>query len=177
MKRFIGIVPDEDIYNTVLNIQRQFGDNRLEPHITVRPPVTVLDEVSWNETIENVCATFSPFTVSLPRTGFFGNRVLFIEGVSKELTDLHYTLKKAIKPFEQQDLKSQGNDRFHAHLTLGRLWCGFTKQDFAQMKLLADDYLAQDPVSFTVSSVRIYHKPSGNGRYEPLRDISFNTNI
>lgn len=44
MKFFIGIVPSEDIYNAVADIQKRFGDNRLEPHITLRPPVTVTEE-------------------------------------------------------------------------------------------------------------------------------------
>lgn len=37
MKYFIGIVPPEAVYHKLLDIQRQHGDNRLEPHITLRP--------------------------------------------------------------------------------------------------------------------------------------------
>jgi len=79
---------------------------------------------------------------------------------------------KAIQPFEQPELKKQEDQDYHPHLTLGRAWCGFSRQDFAQMKVLADDFLSDKPVSFIAHSVRIYHKPSNNGRYEAKQDIA-----
>lgn len=72
MKYFVGVVPEDLIYNTVLSIQKKFGDNRLEPHITIRPPVTVAEQTQWIEAIEIVCADFSPIHVELPATGNFG---------------------------------------------------------------------------------------------------------
>lgn len=174
MKYFIGVVPDDEIYNTVFDIQKKFGDNRLEPHITIRPPVTVADQTQWTEAIERVCANFSPFQIQLPATGNFGKRVLFIDVLSQELSELHNQLLKVIKPFEQPDLNEEENQSYHPHLTLGRSWCGFTKEDFAQMKILADSFLSNRPVSFIARSIRIYHKPSGNKRYETLKDVSLN---
>lgn len=171
MKYFIGIVPPEDIYEAVLNIQKQFGDNRLEPHITVRPPVTVTNETAWINAIENVCSSFSPILASLPGTGNFGNRVLFIDVDSKPLATLHDAIIKAIKPFEHVDNNQEESRAFRPHLTLGRSWCGFTRQDFAVMKILADKYLSKEPVSFDAKSVRVYHKPSSKGRYEVLKDV------
>jgi 2'-5' RNA ligase len=171
MKYFIGVVPEVEIYNTVLDIQKKFGDNRLEPHITIRPPVTVSEQTQWIETIEMVCADFSPFQIQLPATGNFGKRVLFIDVLSKELSELHYQLLKAIKPFEQPEVNGKENNLYHPHLTLGRSWCGFTKEDFAQMKILADNFLSDRPISFIAQSIRIYQKPSGNKRYETLKDI------
>lgn len=170
MKYFIGVVPEDEIYNTVLNIQKKFGDNRLEPHITLRSPVTVTEQTQWTEEIEMVCTDFSPFQIQLPATGNFGKRVLFIDVFSKELSDLHYKLLKAIKPFEQPEVNGKENNSYHPHLTLGRSWCGFTKEDFAQMKILADNFLSGRPVSFIAQSIRIYHKLSGK-RYETLKDI------
>lgn len=172
MKLFIGIVPSDDIYTTVAGIQQRFGDNRLEPHITIRPPVTVIDEANWIKAIEQVCTHFSPITVQLPSTGYFGKRVLFIDVSSNGLNQLHGSLIEAIKPFEQPEIKNQENQGFHPHLTLGRLWCGFTKQDFVKMKELTDEFLLQKRVSFIAHSVRIYHKPSANGRYEAKKDIA-----
>ena len=174
MKYFIGVVPEDDIYNTVLNIQKKFGDNRLEPHITIRPPVTVSEQTQWIEAIETVCADFAPIQIQIPATGNFGKRVLFIDVLSKELSDLHYKLLKAIRPFEQPEVNEKENQLYHPHLTLGRSWYGFTKEDFAQMKILADNFLSVRPVSFIARSIRIYHKPSGNKRYETLKDISLN---
>lgn len=174
MKYFIGVVPPQKIYKTVLAIQNQFGDNRLEPHITLRPPVTVTDESGWIKAIEDVCSSFPPLAVSLPRTGSFGNRVLFIDVRSKQLEELHQLLTKAIKTYEQDERNPMENRTFNPHLTLGRLWCGFTKQDFAAMKILAEEYLSLEPRVFTVDFVRLYHKPSSQGRYQTLLDVRLN---
>ena len=176
IKYFIGIVPPEDIYQTVLNIQNQFGDNRLEPHITLRPPVTVIDETSWINTIEIVCSAFSPIQISLPATGNFGNRVLFIDVKSKTLASLHDSITEAIKPFEQAESKQQESRSFNPHLTLGRAWCGFTRQDFASMKILATEYLSKEPIAFEAGFVRVYHKPSSQGKYQTLVDIPLSSN-
>ena len=172
MKFFIGIVPSAEIYTNVCNIQKRFGDNRLEPHITVRPPVTVSQETDWINAIEQVCSNFPPFTIYLPGTGNFGKRVLFIEARSQKLQELYHALVKAIQSFEQPEEKKQENQDYHPHLTLGRSWCGFTGDDFAKMKVLAEDFLSQKEQSFMVESIRIYHKPARTGRYAPMKDIA-----
>lgn len=171
MKCFIGIVPPEDIYQTVLNIQKQFGDNRLEPHITLCAPVTVTDETAWISAIENVCRSFPPIHISLPATGTFGNRVLFIDVHSTALATLHDVMTEAIKPFEQAGNRQLESQTFTPHLTLCRSWCGFTRQDFAAMKTLAGEYLSREPVVFDAGFIRVYHKPSNHGRYETLKDV------
>lgn len=170
MKFFIGIVPPEEIYTAVADIQKRFGDNRLEPHITVRPPVTVAEESGWIRAVEHVCSSFSPIRIDLPSTGFFGKRVLFIDVSSKMLTQLHYLLIDAIQPFEKPEAKKNESTGYHPHLTLGRLWCGFTKDDFVKMKKLADAFLTNSN-SFSAYSVRVYYKPSPNGRYSLKKDI------
>ncbi|WP_297819286.1 2'-5' RNA ligase family protein [Segetibacter sp.] len=179
MKYFIGVVPPGNIYETVLNIQKQFGDNRLEPHITLRPPVTVSDEIAWIAAIEKVCNSFRPFPICLPDTGNFGNRVLFIDVQSTHLTNLHKELITAIQPFEEGDARQQPqqHESFHPHLTLGRGWCGFTREDFAAMKILAHEYLAKEPVAFEAKFLRVYNKPSGKGRYEKMKDVPFQARL
>jgi 2'-5' RNA ligase len=169
MKYFIGVVPPEDIYNTVLNIQQQFGDNRIEPHITVRPPVTVTNEAGWISAIEQVCQRFSPISIQLPKTGSFGKRVLFIDVESSDLARLHYSIMEAINPFEKPEM--QQDQTFHPHLTLGRSWRGFTYHHFTQMKILADEYLSSQKVFFQAKSVRIYQKSESQGRYKNLKDV------
>lgn len=174
MKFFIGIVPPENIYKTVVDIQSLFGSNRLEPHITLRPPVNVLHENKWLEAIGHVCTNFPPFTIHLPGTGYFGNRVLYISVELPQLTELHYAIMRVINPFEQVDNKGGENQQFHPHLTLGRQWCGFTKQDFVQMKALADGFLSANQVYFIATSIRIYHKPKQHGQWKPMKDIFLN---
>lgn len=176
MKYFIGIVPPDLIYHSILNIQKQFGDNRLEPHITVRPPVELTDERSWINAIEKVCKALPPVEISLPATGNFDTRVLFVDVQSTYLNSLHKLLIAAIKPFEKISDYQNTNQPYHPHLTLGRSWCGFTKQDFKAMQLLAAEYLSAKPVSFTANSIRIYYKPMHQGRYEKLSDIHLTLN-
>jgi len=171
MKLFIGIVPPEDIYHAILNIQNQFGDNRVEPHITLCAPVTPIDDKEWLKVAEVVAWQFDPFTVELPATGFCGNRVLFIDIKSEGIYPLQNQLSSALKNFEPPSPKA--HNKYHPHLTLGRLWCGFTKNDFAAMKKLADEFLSKQPQFFTASSLRIYHKPLNNKRWQTLNDLQF----
>jgi 2'-5' RNA ligase len=170
MKFFIGIVPPENIYNAIATIQQQFGDNRLEPHITLRAPVTPIDEINWIGNLRNVCNRVHPIQVQLSNTGNFGNRVLFIDVNSKGLAQLYKTVTNAIKPFEP--VNEQDRRPYHPHLTLGRTWCGFTKNDFNEMQKQADAFLNKQPALFDVNYVRLYHKSVNNSRYEMLEDIS-----
>jgi 2'-5' RNA ligase len=124
MKYFVGIVPPKHIFDTILNIQTRFGDNRVEPHITLSPPVTPLNEAAWLEAVESTAIQFQPFIIQLSATGFFGNRVLFIDVKSEEVYLLQKQLTSSIKSFEPPS--THANNKYHPHLTLGRLWCGFT---------------------------------------------------
>lgn len=176
MKFFIGVVPPEPIYTAILNIQKKFGDNRLEPHITIQPPVTVINEANWIKAIEQVCSSFPPIAIELPSTGYFDAGVLYINVVAEGLNELHYLLVQALQPFEQRDQKKD-NNHYHPHLTLGRKWCGFTKEDFVNMEGLAEDYLSKKHVSFIAHFVRVYYKPSSNGRYTLMKDIQLSDNL
>jgi 2'-5' RNA ligase len=169
MKYFIGIVPPEDIYKAILNIQQQFGDNRVEPHITICPPVTPLNDADWLMAVEKMTPEFAPFTIELPATGFFGNRVLFVDVKSKDIYPLQKKLSSAIKSFEPASPKAK--QAFHPHLTLGRLWCGFTKSDFIQMKKLIDELLTTQTWRFEVDTIRVYNKPVDNKRWKAFKDF------
>jgi 2'-5' RNA ligase len=171
MKYFAGIVPPQDIYSRLLQIQTQFGDNRVEPHITLRPPVKPLEEASWLQTITNTVAEYKPIIVTLPGTGYFGKRVLFVSVQADPLTALYRTLIPALKPFEHKEDHPDIN-HFHPHLTLGRHWCGFTPQDFKSMQQLADAYLKAEIVTFEATHVRIYQKPEHGGRWQTFRDVA-----
>jgi 2'-5' RNA ligase len=171
MKYFIGIIPPEQIYNEVLRIQQQHGDNRLEPHITLRPPVTPVDAARWIQVVEQVCASLEPFEVRLPGTGTFGKRVLFVTVASDQLIKLHDALIPDLRSFEPA-VENGGREGFHPHMTLGRAWCGFSPDDFKSMQALAERYLADD-VMFRATAVRIYYKPDPHGRYQTYKDVPF----
>lgn len=172
MHFFIGIVPRDDIAEKISNIQNKFGNNRLEPHITLRPPIALKEKGKWLEVIQDTCKGFFPFTIHLTGTGNFGKNVLFIKVQSDELLTLQRQLVRAIKPYEPESQRHKAQE-YHPHLTLGRSWCGFTKDDFAQMKILVDEYLAKQTISFLADSVRIYHKPKGNEGYRTFKNVAF----
>jgi 2'-5' RNA ligase len=171
MQCFIGIVPPSSISEAIQTIQRQYGDNRTEPHITLRPPVVLADPASWMEALKETAISFNRFPVVLTRTGMFGKRVLFIEAEATELYTLEGKLLPAVKPFEQPGRHK--DQPFHAHLTLGRLNVGFTPAALKEMRKLADDILLA-PVTFTAEFIRVYHKPSINERYKVYEDVYFN---
>lgn len=170
MKYFIGIVPPEAIYKKLLNIQQQHGDNRLEPHITLRPPVSPLDDQQWLDTIVSIASMTTPFEVKLPGTGAFGSQVMFVSVESPGLQSLHEILIPKLKTYEPEDGKKD-HERFHPHMTLGRAWCGFTPEDFRSMKQLADELLVNKGVTFTVSQLRIYYKPDPHKGYQAYKDV------
>jgi 2'-5' RNA ligase len=171
MKFFVGIVPPSNISEQISSIQDQFGNNRLEPHITLRPPVTLVNETKWLETVEDLCRNLSSFPIQLTGTGNFGKRVLFLEIQSTELIELEAKLTKAIKQFEEEQNKPSDQKHYHPHLTLGRSWCGFSAEDFKQMRILADQYLSKEPCYFTVGFLRIYYKPKNNEGYKIFKDV------
>lgn len=171
MKYFVGIVPPEEIYLKLLDIQVQHGDNRLEPHITLRPPVTPLDEQAWLRVIEEQAALTPAFDIGLPGTGTFGKRVIFVRVESEGLIALHDIVVSRLKKFEPAANRRDSFDAFHPHLTLGRAWCGFTAADFESMKLMAEHYLMGKTVRFRVSALRIYYKPDPHGRYQTYKDV------
>jgi 2'-5' RNA ligase len=176
MKFFIGIVPPPEVYEQLHQIQSQFGDNRLEPHITIRPPVSPLQLEPWIQVIKSACAQVQPFDIQLTGTGFFGDRVLFVNVQSPGLNNLYQVIIPALRPFEPDELR-RGEDGFHPHLTLGRKWCGFTAANFVAMKQLADQYLQADTLAFTITQIRVYYKPDNHGRFETYRDISLSNQV
>lgn len=170
MKFFVGLIPPKDIYNHLQAIQNRYGDNRLEPHITLRAPVTVVDEKEWIGKIVTTAAAFEPFQVALTGTGNFGKRVLYVQVIAEALQRFYHTLVPQLEPFELTESNKVRGD-YYPHLTLGRTWCGFTAEDFTNMKQLAEVYLLHGNISFMAESVRIYHKSGNHGRYQAFKDI------
>jgi 2'-5' RNA ligase len=165
---FIGIVPPSPFYDSIAAIQKQHGDNRTEPHITLRPPVHLKDDEMWLQAVEEVIGSTGVFDITLTNTGYFGNRILFVDAQSKALHSLEAKLTDAISPYEIQGGKK--HERYHPHLTLGRLHVGFTKDSLKSMKMMAEKLLAT-PYQFDVQSIRVYYKPSSTERYKPFKDV------
>jgi 2'-5' RNA ligase len=170
MKYFIGIVPPEHIREKLTQIQQQFGDNRLEPHITVRPPVSPVNEEDWLDVISSAASRIDPFAIELSGIDRFGTRVLYVRVHAPAITDLYDLLIPQLKEFEPHTIQEK-QESFHPHLTLGRTWCGFSQEDFSAMSKLATEYLTSQEIFFVASHIRVYYKPSQQGRYERFRDV------
>lgn len=173
MKFFVGIVPDLAIAHQITEIQNRYGNNRLEPHITLRAPVIPLKAEAWIQTIEQVAQKFSPFEVALTPTGNFGDKTLYLGVRSGGLTRLYNTLIPQLKLYEPPEAKAREQE-YHAHLTLGRAWCGFTPEHFSAMRKLADEYVTSQRVSFIANFIRIYYKPDNQKGFQTHKDIQFN---
>lgn len=169
MNFFIGIVPPPLLSQAIADIQRKYGDNRTEPHITLRPPVALLDEAGWMAAARTIVHSKPPFEIVLTGTGRFGKRVLFIEAVSEQLHQLEKLLRVALRPFEQPSPKKE-NQAFHAHLTLGRLNVGFSTRALDEMQKQAEDMLIH-PIPFRAEFARVYYKPVVNERYKVYEDV------
>jgi 2'-5' RNA ligase len=173
MKFFAGIVPDLIIANTIAEIQNRYGNNRLEPHITLRAPVIPLNAEAWIQTVEQVTQQFGAFEIELTPTGNFDNKTLYLGVRSDGLIQLYNTLIPQLKLYEPSEPKDceQG---YHAHLTLGRAWCGFTPEHFSAMRKLADEYVTTQRVSFIANFIRIYYKPDNQKGFKTYKDAQFN---
>jgi 2'-5' RNA ligase len=173
MKFFVGIVPNLAIAHQITEIQNRYGNNRLEPHITLRAPVIPLNGEAWIQAVEQVAHQFSPFEIELTPTGNFGNKTLYLGVRSDDLTRLYNTLIPQLKLYEPSEPQDREKD-YHAHLTLGRAWCGFTPKHFSAMRKLADEYVTSQRVSFIANFIRIYYKPDNQKGFQTHKDIQFN---
>lgn len=172
MKFFAAIIPDATIADAITEIQNRYGNNRLEPHITLRAPVIPRNAEGWVQTVDHVAQQFSPFEIELRPTGTFGDKTLYLGVRSDALIQLYNTLTFQLKLYEPAEPKDQ-EQNYHAHLTLGRAWCGFTPEHFSAMRKLADEYVTTKRVSFVASFIRIYYKPDNQKGFQTYKDIRF----
>ncbi len=170
MQYFVGIVPPKEIYEAIQAVQKPFGDNRLEPPITLLPPTQKQGEQYWLQQIKQVLKQFQPFSIKLNPTGQFGSGVLFIGIDSPKMEILYKNLVSKEDWFIPVDELTRSRS-YHPHLTLGRAWCGFTQAGFTQMKVLANQYVEENQPQFLVSALRVYHKPVANSGYLTLTDL------
>lgn len=67
MKLFVGIEPPPTLSAAITAIQQPFGDNRVEPHITVKAPVLPTDEEKWIKAVQTACSETKPFEITLTK--------------------------------------------------------------------------------------------------------------
>ena len=171
MQFFIAIIPPKGIKQQIEDIQKKFGDNCVEPHITVKAQGGLSDDKLWIGKVKKGIAGFRPFKVVLGRAKTFENKVLYISVKSEEIVRLHNEIVSAINPPGYLK-KEHFEDKFYTpHLTLGMLDTGFQRSDFPEMAKLADALFAEEKVHFTAEFIRLFSIQ--DGKCQELEDIYF----
>lgn len=168
---FIGIVPPKEIYNQILGIQQQYGNNKAEPHITIKAQGGLTQDRGWIGEVSKVAKAFSPFPVKLTQTGTFGSDVLFFAVESPLLVKLHHQLIQRLRTPQALLTQYFEKESYTPHLTLGQASHGYSKDDLATMRKLADSLLTNGAVEFKVSYLRVYQRLIEAGDYHKFKDI------
>lgn len=155
MEYGIAIIPPSNISCEISTIQNLFGNNGIEPHITVKAQGGLTPDLDWLKEIRRIASSFQPFKVTLSQAETFGNDVVYISVISLELIQLHNEIISRISPPQNIIEQYYEGDQFTPHLTLGMVRNGFDYNDFPEMKNMTDKF-AKDGVSFTADFLRVY---------------------
>ena len=174
MQFFIAIVPPEDIQKKIENIQRRFGDNTIEPHITVKTQGGLTEDMKWIEPVKSIAKKTIPFEIRLGSVMTFGNEVLYISVNSPGITSLHKDIMDSLDLPAEIVSEYYERELYTPHLTLGMIQTGFSSKDFPKMKELTENMLSETDVSFEAKFIRVYSMEPGEfGNYLSLEDIPF----
>ncbi|MDT3994186.1 2'-5' RNA ligase family protein, partial [Mammaliicoccus fleurettii] len=90
---FIGIVPSEEIYIELSNIQEQYMNKiGVEPHVTLKAPSQLNESQECLKQIEDIISETKQFYITPKTIEFFGEQVLYLSLYSPELIKLHNQL-------------------------------------------------------------------------------------
>lgn len=155
MEYGIAIIPPESISKEITAIQNRFGNNGIEPHITIKAHGGLTSDLNWLKDIKEIASSFMPFKVTLTQAQTFGNDVVYISVFSPELIRLHKVIISQISPPQHIIEQYFEGDQFTPHLTLGMVRTGFDYNDFPEMKNKSDDF-TKEGISFTANFLRVY---------------------
>lgn len=167
MRRFLGLVPPPAFAAEVLAWQAALGHRITAPHVTVKAPPGLSDDLAWRPRAEAVCAAFPPFPVTLAGVRTFGKGVIYLAVDAPAARDLHVALVDALGGPDPAAF--EGRDAFVPHLTLVLARAPLAVP-FGEALERARAAFAR-PVVFDATLVRLYRKPVPGGEYEPERDL------
>jgi 2'-5' RNA ligase len=171
----IAIVPPEDLWSRIKEIQDRFGNNEIEPHITLKAQGGLGENIKWLEHVNLIAKQTSPFKIVLGNIRKFGNEVLYISIDSPELVALHNRIIDELNLSPEIIERYFEKELFTPHLTLGRTQAGFNQEDFPKMKELTEEMLKVSDTSFQAEFMRVYSIEKGDCR--PKEDIYFEGSI
>jgi len=141
MKYFIGIIPSEKVKESILDFQKSIKNNSypylFEPHITVKAPGGLTEDLQWIDKIKERLSSFPCFSVYLDGVSTFEeNGVVFlVPGPKDKIKELHKTLFDIIdskKTFEFED------EDYHSHLTLAGVKWGISMEQILDITSSAE---------------------------------------
>jgi 2'-5' RNA ligase len=167
----IAIVPPADLACRIKEIQDRFGDNGIEPHITLKAQGGLGENTRWLEEVKSIAKETSPFNICLKSIRKFGNEVLYISVDSPEIVSLHNKIVDVLDSSIDVIEKYFEREFYIPHLTLGRTQTGYKQDDFSKIKEMTEQMLLNTEVSFKAEFMRVYSIESGDCR--PKEDIKF----
>lgn len=172
MQFFIGILPPEKIYNDINHLQKLFFKGIVEPHITIKAQGGLTEDKIWVEKVKRVAKNTRPFKVSLSDIKFFGDNVLYISVVSKEICNVHNKLVDIIAPSDLLIEQYFEGQFYIPHLTIAENTNKLSNDDLCKLKDLSRKILLDNEKEFTVDRFRIYHQENKGEHYRVLRDLT-----
>ena len=167
----IAIVPPEELCCRIKDIQDRFGNNGIEPHITLKAQGGLGENIKWLENVKLIAKQTSPFKVVLGNVRKFGNEVLYISIDSPGLVTLHNRIIDELNLSPEIIERYFESELFIPHLTLARTQAGYKQDDFPKIRELAEQMLQGSYTSFEVEFMRVYSIENGDCR--PKEDIYF----
>ena len=166
MRRFLGLAAPPEFAREVQAWQRSLSHVITAPHITLKAPGGLTDDLAWLPQVQQACARFSPLVVTLSGVRTFGKRVIYLGVRGERLPDLHRALLAAVSPARRLAHEGEG---YTPHLTIVLTDAPLGVPFGEALELARRTFTA--PVSFTADSVRLYRKPIPGTPYQPERDF------
>ena len=177
MKFFAAIVPPVQFSMMVSDFQKRYPENRqpgiVEPHITVKTPDGLTDDLSWLVPLREECRKVQPFEVSILQPETFDTSVLYLGIESGKITDLHRSLVECVKPTPAEIRENFELERYEPHLTLAISDDLMTPDLLEKIKKEAESEFT-GVFRFNAMFARIFRE-NPDGSYIQYEDIPFGT--
>lgn len=172
MQYFIGIINPIEYQQRIVEFQKRWVNNPLpgmvEPHVTLKAQGGLTEDLSWVDSVKDICSRFPCYQLTISEPRFFGKDILYLSVESPELFELHKQLVNAVSPSSELIKQYFELNDFTGHLTLAKTYYGLTESELQDMKIEAESALSPFP-TFEVKFVRIYREIQN--RYKPFLDI------
>ena len=172
---FIAVIPPVAFSSKIVTFQNMHPENWLagevEPHITVKAPNGLGDDLEWLESVKMVCRSFCPFDVKIEEPDTFGTYVLFLKIYSPGILELHRKLAGLFDSSSAEILENFELDYYTPHISLSIAGNGLSEELLEMIKKEANSQFTS-PLEFKANYARITRIDDG-GRYSMFEDILF----